>query len=438
MTFYRALWTILLTLAVAVSPASGQVTEHVLPNGLKVVVDEDHTAPLAVFQIWYRVGSKDEELGQTGLSHVLEHMMFKGTEKYGPGEVSRTVMRYGGTDNAFTSRDYTAYFQILPSDRIGLSYEIESERMQNLALDPEETVSERNVVMEERRLRYEDDPQNALFEGVIAAAFRAHPYQWPVIGWMSDLANIRKENLLEHYRKYYTPANSFIVVAGDVSTDRVLEDIGRHFAHIEPGTEVSRLEHVEPPQRGEIRVRLRKEAELPYIIAAYHVPPFPHEDSYALDVLEEVLTGKSGRLYRSLVYEGKLALGADAGNSGTYVDPFLFFLEATASPGGDVGDLEAALFREIEAVKEEAPTDFELQRAKNQLEASFVMGQDSLFNRAMQIGIYEMLGDWRLKDRYVEEIRKVTAEDVSRVARKYLGEENRTVGILIPEKEEGQ
>ncbi|MEJ2325095.1 MAG: pitrilysin family protein, partial [Nitrospirota bacterium] len=192
MTFPRAFLMVLIALAVAVSPASGEVTEHVLPNGLKVIVEEDHTMPLAVFQIWYRVGSKDEELGLTGISHVLEHMMFKGTDKYGPGDISRTVMRYGGTDNAFTSRDYTSYFQILPSDEIGLSYDIESDRMRNLTLDPGETVSERNVVMEERRLRYEDDPQNALFENVVAEAFRAHPYQWPVIGWMSDLANIQR------------------------------------------------------------------------------------------------------------------------------------------------------------------------------------------------------------------------------------------------------
>lgn len=435
---FRTLWTVLFALVVAVSPAAGEVAEHVLPNGLKVIVDEDQTTPLVVFQIWYRVGSKDEELGQTGMSHVLEHMMFKGTEKYGPGEISRTVMRYGGTDNAFTSRDYTAYFQILPSDKIGLSYEIESERMRNLALDAEETMSERNVVMEERRLRYEDDPQNALFESVIAAAFKAHPYQWPVIGWMSDLANIQKENLLQHYRKYYTPRNSFIVVAGDISADQVLEDIGQHFSDIEPGTEVRRLRHVEPPQEGEIMVHLRKEAELSYIIAAYHVPPFPDKDSYALEVLAEMLTGKSGRLYRSLVYEEKLALDVDAGNSGMYVDPFLFFLDATAAPGENVEDLEKSLFGEIEAIKEEPPTDFEIQRAKNRLEASFVMGQDSLFNRASQIGHHEILGDWRLKDRYVEEIRKVTAEDVSRAARKYLGKENRTVGILIPEEEEGK
>lgn len=429
---------VLIALAVAVSPASGEVTEHVLPNGLKVIVEEDHTMPLAVFQIWYRVGSKDEELGLTGISHVLEHMMFKGTDKYGPGDISRTVMRYGGTDNAFTSRDYTSYFQILPSDEIGLSYDIESDRMRNLTLDPGETVSERNVVMEERRLRYEDDPQNALFENVVAEAFRAHPYQWPVIGWMSDLANIQRGNLLEHYRKYYTPANSFVVVAGDVSTDQVLEDMGRYFSHIEPGGEITRLRHEEPPQKGEIRVQLRREAELPYILAAYHVPPFPDRDSYALEVLEEVLTGKSGRLYRSLVYEGKLALNVDAGNSGMYVNPFLFFLEATAAPGQDVGNLEAALFKEVEALKEKTPTDFELQRAKNRLEASFIMDQDSLYSRALQLGLYEILGDWRLKDRYVEEIRKVTAEDVSRVARKYLSEENRTVGILIPNKEGGK
>lgn len=423
-----------MTLLIAASPASAEVVEHVLPNGLKVLVVEDHTSPLAVSQIWYRVGSRDEVSGKTGMSHLLEHMMFKGTEKYGPGEVSREVMRYGGTDNAFTSKEYTAYFQILPSDRVALSFDIESDRMRNLLLDPEETLSERDVVMEERRLRYEDDPQNALFEEVVAVAFSVHPYRWPVIGWMSDLKNIGREDLLAHYKKYYTPGNAFIVVAGDVSAEEILSKIKDHFADIDRGPESRRLPREEPPQGGERRVRLRKEAELPYIIAAYHVPAFPERDSYALEVLAEVLKGKSGRLYRSLVYEEKLALDADAGHSGMYTDPFLFFLDATAAPGEYIEDVEEALFAEIEALKEEPPTEFELTRAKNRLEAAFIMGQDSLFNQAMQIGLHEILGDWRLKDKYVEEIRKVTAEDVSRVARKYLTGENRTVGILVPER----
>jgi zinc protease len=407
-----------------------------LPNGLKVIVTEDHTSPIAVFQIWYRVGSKDEEAGLTGMSHLLEHMMFKGTEKYGPGEISREVMRYGGADNAFTSKEYTAYFQILPSDRIDLSFEIESDRMRHLILDPQETLSERSVVMEERRLRHEDDPQNALFEQVVATAFNVHPYRWPVIGWMSNLANIEREDLLRHYRKYYSPDNAFIVVAGDVNTDEILEKAREHFATIEPTSSRRVLKSVEPAQQGERLVNLIKEAELPYLIAAYHVPSFPEKDGYALEILAHILSGKSGRLYRSVVYDEKIALNADAGYSGINTDPFLFFLDATAAPGEEVEDVEDALFEQVELLKEEPPTDFELQGAKNRLVASYIMGQDSVFNQAMQLGLYEILGDWRLLYKYVEEIHKVTAKDVSRVAGKYLTGENRTIGILIPEKAE--
>jgi zinc protease len=372
------------------------------------------------------------------MSHLLEHMMFKGTEKYGPGEISREVMRYGGTDNAGTSKEFTMYRQTLPSDRIELSFRIESDRMQNLILDPQETLSERNVVMEERRLRYEDVPQNALFEQVVATAFNVHPYRRPVIGWMSDLANIEREDLFRHYRRYYSPDNAFIVVAGDVSTEEIVEKAREHFAAIEPISSGSGrdLNRVEPAQQGERRVRLRKEAELPYLIAAYHVPPFPEKDGYALAILAHILSGKSGRLYRAVVYDERIALNADAGYSGINTDPFLFFLDATAAPGEEIEDVEEALFEQVEVLKEEPPTNFELQGAKNRLVASFIMGRDSIFNQAMQLGLYEVLGDWRLLYRYVEEIHKVTAKDVSRVAEKYLTRENRTVGILIPEKAE--
>lgn len=431
---FRRVCLAILCLFAAVSTAVAEVSEHVLPNGLKIIVTEDHTSPIAVFQIWYRVGSRDEESGLTGMSHLLEHMMFKGTERYGPGEISREVMRYGGTDNAFTTKEYTTYFQILPSDRIDLSFEIESDRMQNLILDPKETVSERNVVMEERRLRYEDDPQNALFEQVLATAFEVHPYRWPVIGWKSGLANIEREDLLRYYKKYYSPDNAFIIVAGDVNTEEIFEKARKYFAAIEPASSRRILKSVEPTQQGQRLAYLVREAELPYLIATYHVPSFPEKDGYALDILAQILSGKSGRLYRSVVYDERIALDADADYGGIYTDPFLFFIDSTAAPGEDVEDVEESLFDQVEFITEEPPTDFELQGAKNRLEATFIMGQDSVFNQAMQLGLYEIIGDWRLLYKYIEGIHKVTAKDVSRVAGQYLTEENRTVGILIPEK----
>jgi zinc protease len=406
-----------------------------LPNGLKVLAVEDHKSPIAVFQIWYRVGSRNEVSGRTGLSHLLEHMMFKGTPKFGSKVLSTTVQRYGGTDNAFTSRDYTAYFQILPSDKIWLSLEFESDRMKNLILAPGETLSERSVVMEERRLRYEDDPQNSLYEETVAAAFKVHPYGRPVIGWMPDLDNIGRDDLANHYRKHYSPENAFIVVAGDIDTEEMLKNIEDEFSKIESGTPPRSFVSSEPPQRGEKRVYLRREAELPHIVAIYHTPVFPDMDSYALEVLNMILSGgKSGRLYKSLVYEKRIALSASASYYGSMKDPFLFSLGATATPGTDINELEQALYSEVESIKKDGPTDFELQKVKNQLEAEFIMDQDSIFYQAMLIGIMEIIGDWKLKDSYLENIRKITAADVIRVAKKYLNEDNRTVGILVPEK----
>ena len=430
---------LLITLVLAVFPAAlagAEVSEHVLANGLKVLIEEDHSSPLAVFQIWYRVGSRDEEAGRTGTSHLLEHMMFKGTTNRGPGEHSKAVKRLGGSENAFTSKEYTGYYQVLPSEHIGLSLRLESDRMRNLILSPEETVSERSVVMEERRLRYEDDPQHSLYEDVIATALKVHPYRWPVIGWMSDIANIERDDLLRHYRKYYSPDNAFIVVVGDVREEAMLGSIKEYFGSMPAGPGVRRTPSVEPVQRGERRVVLRRQAELPYVLMAYHAPVFPDPDAYALEVLTEILMGKSGRLFRQLVYESRIALNADAGFSGMMQDPFLYMLDATAAPGRDIAKVEAALVAEVEKLAQELATDFELDRARNRLEAAYIMGSDSAMNRAVRLARAEAVGDWRLAERYVGEIRRVTAEDVMRVAATYLTEKNRTVGVLIPLKDD--
>lgn len=421
-----------------------------LDNGLKVIIIEDPKVPIATFQIWYRVGSRNEITGKTGLSHLLEHMMFKGTHKYGPKTFSKIIQRNGGTDNAMTTRDYTMYFETLSSDRIGIAIDLESDRMRNLILDPKETLSERDVVMEERRLRYEDDPQNSLFEKVIALATIAHPYRNPVIGWMSDLSNIKVEDLREFYDRNYRQDNAFIVIAGDVRIDEIMDKIRNAFGDKDVKGNLGSPKNrdifwgdrkdvgtttAEPQQRGERRFVLKKEAEMPYILAAYHTPSIPHDDSYALDVLSTILSGgKSSRLYRSLIHEKKIALEAGSDYSGMHIDPFLFFLWAIPSPGRDVKDVENALYDEIEKIKEEPPSEREIQKAKNQIESFFIFSQDSLYMQAMITGKFEVLGDWRLKDRYLEGIRRVTPQDVQRVAKKYLNEDNRTVGILIPVK----
>lgn len=412
------------------------VQEYFLENGLKILIIEDHKAPTATFQVWYRVGSMDETLGKTGLTHLLEHMMFKGTERFGPKTFTQTIQKAGGTDNAFTSREYTEYFELMASDRIEIPIELEADRMQNLILTPEAVLSERDVVMEERRLRTEDDPQNSVAEEVIATAFKNHPYQWPVIGWMSDLKTLNPDDLIRHYRTYYTPNNAVVIVVGDIEPQKIISRIKEHFGKLPKGPEKKEIRIEEDEQKGEKRIYVKKEAELPYIMAAYKVPNLRHEDGFAVDVLGTILSdGKSSRLYNSLVYEKQLAISAWASYEGVFKDSFLFLMGATASQGRSIEEVEKALFEEVEKIRKEPPTDREVQKAKNQVEAAFIMGQDSFYAQASLIGMFEMTGGWRFIEKYLEGVRKVTPEDVRRVAEKYLIADKRTTGILIPLKD---
>ncbi len=414
-----------------------KVTEKVLPNGLKVLLKEEHKAPVVTFQIWYKVGSRNEKLGTTGMSHLLEHMMFKGTKKYGPKTFSQTVQRNGGNDNAFTSKDYTAYFETFAADRIEISLDLESDRMRNLLLEPKEFSSEREVVKEERRMRTDDDPTNTMVEQMTAAAFIAHPYEWPVIGWMADINNITRDDLYNHYRTYYAPNNATIVVVGDFDTKALLPQIEKYFGKIPAGPAVPKVAAVEPQQLGERRIIVKKQAELPAVFAGYHTPNLKHPDSYALEVLQGILSsGKSSRLYKSLVYEQQLALYAGGDYDNISADPNQFYVYAGVMPGKTTEEVEKALYTEIDKFKTEPVADEELQKAKNQIESSFIMGQDSNFNQAMLLGRFETVASWRLLEHYVDNIRAVTKEDVMRAAKEYFSEDNRTVGILIPIKEE--
>jgi zinc protease len=410
-----------------------KVTEKVLPNGLKVLLKEEHKAPVITFQIWYKVGSRNEKLGTTGMSHLLEHMMFKGSKKYGPKQFSQVVQRNGGNDNAFTGKDYTAYFENFASDRIAISLDLESDRMQNLLLDPKEFLSEREVVKEERRMRTDDDPTNTMVEQMTAAAFIAHPYEWPVIGWMADIGNITRDDLAEHYHRYYAPNNATIVVAGDFDTKTLLPQIEKYFGQIPQGPAVPKVGAVEPRQIGERRIIVKKQAELPAVFAGYHTPDIKHADSFALEVLQGVLSsGKSSRLYKALVYEKQLALYAGGDYDNIANDPNLFYVYAGVMPGKTTEEVEKALYAEIEKLKSAPVSDEELQKAKNQIESAFIMGQDSIFYQAMLLGQFETVANWRMLETYVERIRAVSKEDVMRVAQQYFTEDNRTVGILVP------
>jgi zinc protease len=413
-----------------------RVTEKMLPNGLKVLLKEEHKAPVVTFQVWYKVGSRNEKLGTTGMSHLLEHMMFKGTKKHGPKTFSQTVQRNGGNDNAFTAKDYTAYFETFAADRIAISLDLESDRMQNLLIAPNEFEPERKVVMEERRMRTDDDPTATMVEEMTAAAFIAHPYEWPVIGWMADIGNITRDDLYNHYRMYYAPNNATIVVVGDFNTGKLYSQIEKYFGRIPRGPAAPRVAAIEPKQLGERRIIVKKQAELPAVFAGYHTPDIKHPDSYALEVLQGILSsGKSSRLYKSLVYDKQLALYAGGDYDDISNDPNLFYVYAGVMPGKSTGEVEQALYAEIEKLKTTPVTDEELQKAKNQIEASFIMGQDSIFYQAMLLGQFETVANWNLLEKYVDNIRAVTKEDVQRVARQYFSEDNRTVGILIPMKD---
>jgi zinc protease len=410
-----------------------QAFETILSNGLKVILMENPKAPLITFHIWYRVGSRNEEWGRTGLSHVLEHMMFKGTKKHGPEDYSRIIQENGGETNAFTSRDYTGYFATLRSDRVQVVMDLEADRMQSLNLREEDFVTERMVVIEERRQRTEDDPQAFLMEQLEATAFQVQPYHWPIIGWMEDLMRITLEDLKRHYQTYYNPANSFLVVVGDFKRGEMLSRIEKTFGGIPPGIAPKQEKSKDPPQAGERRISVRKEAQLPFLVMGYRAPNLRHPDSYVLEVINAILSGgKSSRLYLNLILEKQLALEADSENSLLSKDPALFYLYATPLPGKQVGEVEKALEQEIERLQKEPVDKRELEKVKNQLESSFIYSQDSLIFQAMLLARYEISQSWKVIDQYLPLIRRVTPEDIQRVARQYLIPDNRTVGTLIP------
>jgi zinc protease len=418
-------------------PAHGnyaaRVHESVLPNGLKVLVLEDHKAPVAVFQVWYRVGSRNEALGRTGLSHLLEHMMFKGTQRVAPDEYTRIVQINGGQTNAFTTQDYTMYFASIASDRLDVVMDLEADRMTNVILDAERFLPERDVVIEERRLRVDNNPIAAMFEALRSVAYSAHPYQWPTIGWMDDIRKVTVEDLERYYRVHYVPNNAFLVVVGDVDAERFVEAARRAFGPTATGTAPETVRSVEPVQQGERRLELHREAELPFVALAFHVPNIDGVDGPALEVLETLLGGgESARLHHDLVYRRRIAHEVGAEYDTLSVDPGLFIVYGQPFPGKSVVDLEMALRQEIERIRESPPTEAELARVKKSIEARYVFAQDSLFYQALWIGQYEMMGDWRRIDSYLSAIRAVAVADVQRVARTYLDRNRQTVGTLLP------
>lgn len=435
------LWAVLPAAALATVP---RVHELTLDNGLHVIVKEDHRAPILTTQVWYRVGSSYEHDGVTGISHVLEHMMFKGTESHGPNELSRIVAANGGDENAFTGRDYTAYFQNLASDRLEVAFELEADRMRNLTLSEVELAKELEVVKEERRLRTEDDPESLTSEQFSAVAYVASPYRIPVIGWSSDLDALQASDLRRWYRQWYAPNNATLVVVGDVAPERVFALASEHFGPLQR-EEVARVKpRSEPLQRGEKRLVVKAPAKEPYLVMGYKATAVGHTaeewEPYALEMLAEVLDGgNASRLSKHLVRGAEVAAAAGSEYSAFSRLPGMLLLAGTPAKGRSAAELEAALRAEVARLREEPVSTEELARVRAQVTAAKVYEKDSVFAQAMQIGLLETLGlDWRLGDAYVERLTAVTPEQVQAVAKKYLTDDNLTVAVLDPQPLDGR
>ena len=420
------------------------VFEKTLSNGLKVIVKEDHRAPVLVQQIWYHVGSMDESTGTTGIAHVLEHMMFKGTKSVPPGEFSRRIAAAGGRENAFTSYDYTAYFQQLHKDKLELAMKLESDRMQNLVLSEADFNKEIQVVMEERRMRTDDDPHALLFEQLMAMSFEEHPYHHPIIGWMNDLKTLSAADARNWYKRWYTPNNATLVVAGDVKASEVFAMAQRYYGHIPSRALPQRKKFSEPSQLGIKRFTVKAPAELPLLVMAYHAPTLrdPQKDiaPYALEVLTGVLDGnQSARLNKTLVREKKIASNVGAAYESTARGPSLFTLEGTPSEGVSVATLETALREQISLLIKDGVSAQELARVKAQVTAGEVYKLDSVFYQAMQLGQMESIG-FKHQDIKVmlDKIQAVTAQQVQDAAREILNDDNLIVANLDPQPLNGK
>ncbi|MES9897126.1 MAG: pitrilysin family protein [Candidatus Thiodiazotropha endolucinida] len=434
----RRLITGLVLSALCVSYAQAGVVEQQLDNGMKVIVKQDRRAPIAVSQVWYKVGSSYEFGGITGVSHVLEHMMFKGTKNHPPGEFSRIIAANGGDENAFTGRDYTAYFQTMASDRLEVSFELEADRMRNLLLLPEEFAKEVEVVKEERRMRTEDKPQSLTYERFLAGAYESSPYRNPVIGWMADLDSMQVEDLQVWYRKWYAPNNATLVVVGDVEPDKVIALAQRHFGPLKPEQVARPKPRMEPAQRGTKRFTVKVPAKQPYMVLGYKTPVVGKADEawepYALEMLAYVLDGgSSARLSNNLIRGSKLAVAADASYSAFSRLPGMLVMDAVPAPDTTVDVVEKALLKEVERFKTELVSEDEMERVRNKIIAAKVYEKDSVFYQAMLLGQLETVGlDWRLADDYVDHLKAVTAEQIRQVAQKYLVEDNLSVAVLEP------
>lgn len=432
-------------LAVLASPvvaddARQPTHELTLDNGLKVIVREDHRAPVVVSQIWYKVGSSYEPPGQTGISHALEHMMFKGSKNLGPGESSRVLRSLGAEENAFTSRDYTAYYQVLSRDQLPIALEMEAERMHTATLPEDEFIREMEVIKEERRLRVDDNPNSLAYERYLTQAHIASPYAQPVIGWMHDIERLTVEDLRAWYTTHYVPGNAVLVIVGDVTLDEIKPLVEKHFAPIAAGPVPEHKKPLELPGGAEREVTLHLDVQLPSLLLSFNAPSLSTAaeawEVHALRLLSGVLDGGySARLASRLERGESIATSASASYSGFTRGDTLFTLNGLPNQARDISleQLEAALWKEIDELKTTPPSSAELTRVKTQMIAADVYQQDSISHQATQIGQLESVGlPWTLIEEDAAALEAITPEQVSEVARRYLVSERLTRGHILP------
>ena len=414
--------------------------EYQLSNGLKLIVREDHRAPTVAHMVWYRAGSMDEVNGKTGVAHVLEHMMFKGTHKVKSGEFSRLVAAVGGRENAFTSRDYTAYFQQVEKSKLENVIKLEADRMSNLNFDDAEFFKEIQVVMEERRLRTEDNPSSLLNESLMATAYMSSPYRHPVIGWMNDLQNMKPVDARDWYRSWYAPNNATVVVAGDVDAKQILALVEKYYGAAATHELPVRKPQIEPPQKGIKQVQVKAPADNAQLAMAWKVPrlkPGKLDDvePYALELLTAVLDGyDNARLNRTLVKQEKVVNDVGVGYDMVSRGPELFLIGATMAKGKTVDQAQGSIRKALEEVKQKGILESELKRIKVRILSDQIYKRDSIFGQAMEIGSTEMAGfSWKDINYMLEKMQTITPEQVQAVAKKYLVDEGLTIAILDPQ-----
>jgi zinc protease len=413
------------------------VAERTLKNGMKVLVQTDHNIPNVALYIFYRIGSRNERPGTTGLSHFFEHMMFNGAKKYGPGDLDKVMEANGGANNAYTSQNVTVYQDWFPRTALPVIFDIEADRIQNLSFDPAKIESERGVVASERRLSVDNNNGGLLDEQLWASAFIAHPYQWPVVGWMSDIEHWTIEDLKHHFEMGYSPSNATMVVVGDVTPEEIFQICEKTIEPIPSHAPPPPVTTVEPPQLGERRLVVHKQAELPLLMIAYHVPATNNADFYATNILRTILfEGESSRMYQRLVDKDQLALDVESSLQPAF-DPTVAIIVAEPKQGVDPEKCEKAIYEELERAKSSAITDQELQKAKNIRLMEFYHQMRTINGRANTIGTYEVfMGDYKKLFDAAKNYGAVTKEDVQRVAKAYFDVNNRTVATLLPENEE--